>query len=119
MNNLKLTASLFLMLAASMLTAQQTASDFFPGNISVHSIRVYPHPVSTSSTLYFSLQNPDVISIDMLDSHGRLVKNIAGRTKMGPGEYAEEIGFPINLSSGWYMVQFNSTHGKVGIRIFH
>lgn len=66
-------------------------------------IKVYPNPASTKTTLNFSIQKTGNVSINLKDASGKLVQIIKS-SSMTPGSYSIPI-ITNNLSKGIYFIK--------------
>jgi hypothetical protein len=69
-------------------------------------ITIYPNPVSTSTTISFSLEQSQRVSLSVFDLNGRLVKTLADG-EMKEGEHTIEWNAS-DLNAGIYFLQFQS-----------
>ena len=70
-------------------------------------IKITPNPAENSHSLFFSLQEPDEIVIELFDVQGRFISKVFN-AKTKEGAIEREIS---NLVPGMYFYKFQSSSG--------
>ncbi|HYV92540.1 MAG TPA: T9SS type A sorting domain-containing protein [Chitinophagales bacterium] len=79
---------------------------------------IYPNPIGKNAMLEYCLQNDDIISIHLLDIHGKMISTFIEEEKEQIGVHRHEITFPDFLPSGSYMIVISNEAGeKVSIKV--
>lgn len=79
------------------------------------SLQVYPNPVSISTTISFSLEKSQNVSIRIFDMNGRLVATLADAS-LEEGEY-EIVWNAADVNAGIYFLQAQSQENSVTIKL--
>ncbi len=82
-------------------------------------LRVFPNPTSECSVANFTLTKPDVITINLMNSEGKIVKRYLENCLKPMGDYQIDLSFPSNLPSGTYYLTFLTPCGSSAIKIVH
>ncbi len=80
---------------------------------------VYPNPIEEQATLEFTLENEEILSIEVYDIIGNLVQTVFSNKSYTPGPHAEAL--PLGeLKKGIYVLQLrNTSTGKaLSVKIF-
>ncbi|MEO1623923.1 MAG: T9SS type A sorting domain-containing protein, partial [Bacteroidota bacterium] len=80
---------------------------------------VYPNPVRQSTTLKYTLEKEEIVSINLLDKEGRLLKNFQQGKQQPAGTYHKVLSFPEELAAGTYILQLSTSTGQIGIQLLH
>lgn len=86
-----------------------------PENATSPPLTVYPNPCSSVLSIRFSLIEPGPASIRIYDLSGRLKDTMADEV-FPAGESTVEWVVPDDVSSGCYLIQYNSTMGSISER---
>jgi uncharacterized delta-60 repeat protein len=78
---------------------------------------VYPNPLQAVETLKYTLTDNENISINLIDSQGKLVAEFVKNEARNKGDNTEVLTLPENLPNGTYFIQIASTKGKVSIKV--
>jgi uncharacterized delta-60 repeat protein len=80
---------------------------------------VYPNPVSTSTTLEYTLPYATTVSIQLYDLQGRLLQTYLNEVKQETGEHKQFISIPGSVPAGQFVLVLTTPEGKLGVRIVH
>jgi len=79
---------------------------------------IYPNPISQPATLRYTLQNPESISIRLLDLQGRVLKTFVENEKQDAGDYQQSIDLPEELPAASYLIVIsNESGGKATVKV--
>jgi uncharacterized delta-60 repeat protein len=85
-------------------------------NENVHFL-VYPNPIQEEATFEYTLQNDEIVSIEIIDMHGRIVQTIIKNQRQSVGNYKQKINLSILTTSSNYILKFSSNKGSASIKI--
>jgi len=80
---------------------------------------IYPNPVESNTTLEYTLQNEDIISIELMDLNGKIIKTFIANEKRFAGKHEQIITLPSHLDPGNYIIHVSSASGQMGLKITH
>jgi hypothetical protein len=72
-------------------------------NSDIHKIKVYPNPYVTKAQVDIELSEEAVISLEMTDETGRIVRSLVSRETRSPGMYQFELP---NVAPGIYFLHY-------------
>ena len=78
---------------------------------------IYPNPINHHATLEYTLQNAEVISIQLLDMQGRTVQTFIAGQVQAAGAHRLTIDLPEALTSGQYLIAISSPNGKFMVQV--
>ncbi len=78
---------------------------------------VYPNPIQEESTFEYTVQNDEIISIEIIDMQGRIVQTIVKNKELSQGSYKQNINLSNLTTSGNYILKFSSSKGSEAIKI--
>ncbi|MEM1121161.1 MAG: T9SS type A sorting domain-containing protein [Bacteroidota bacterium] len=78
---------------------------------------IYPNPIKKGATLEYTLDNPEVLTIRLLDLHGRIVATYLQNTPKQAGVYQQLIELPNSSPKGMYFVRLSSPNGQMMIKV--
>jgi uncharacterized delta-60 repeat protein len=78
---------------------------------------VYPNPLQAIETLKYTLTDNETISINLVDSQGKLVAEFVKNEARNKGDNTEVLTLPENLLNGTYFIEIASHKGKVSIKV--
>lgn len=78
---------------------------------------VYPNPIYSSTTLKYSLQKEEIISIDLYDMKGSIVQSFISNQLKPEGNFEEVLNFSNSIPSGYYNLVISNETGKQSIQI--
>ena len=78
-------------------------------------LEIFPNPCSSLLSLKFSLEVSGMTTISIYDLSGRLIDTVADEV-FPAGENTVEWVVPDDVSSGCYLIQYNSTMGSISER---
>ncbi len=78
---------------------------------------VYPNPVRQTEVLEYTLLQNEVISIELVDMNGKLVKTFVSAAQRNAGKQRETLEFPANMTSGNYIISLRSNTGKQDVQL--
>jgi uncharacterized delta-60 repeat protein len=71
---------------------------------------VYPNPIHQTATLKYTLSENEMITINLFDVNGKLVKTFIANQNQTKGNYSEQLNLDASLSAGNYFLSI--TNGK-------
>lgn len=96
-------------------------SDFNVGTINFQSqannALVYPNPIKTTVNLEYSLENPEILTIQLINLNGSILKTYLQNQYQKAGDYQKTIELPINLPKGVYFLKITSPNGQFAVKI--
>lgn len=78
---------------------------------------LYPNPIKDEATFEYSLQNDEIVSIEIIDMQGRIVQTIIKNKELLQGNYKQSINLSIGVVSGNYILKFSTSKGSESIKI--
>ena len=78
---------------------------------------IYPNPVKQIETLEYTLLQNEVISIELLNLNGSIVKTFVANAQRTAGAQRETLEFPADLAAGSYVIRLSSATGQQSIRL--
>jgi len=78
---------------------------------------VYPNPIYESTTLKYSLQKEEIISIDLYDMKGSIVQSFISNQHKPEGNNKEILNFSNSIPAGYYNLVISNGKGRQSIRI--
>lgn len=78
---------------------------------------IYPNPVKQMETLEYTLLQNEVISIDLLNLKGSIVKTFVANAPRTAGKQHEILEFPADLAAGNYIIRMSSATGQHQIQL--
>ncbi|MGE0637890.1 MAG: T9SS type A sorting domain-containing protein [Bacteroidia bacterium] len=78
---------------------------------------IYPNPVKQTETLEYTLLQNEVISIDLLNLNGSIVKTFVANAQRTAGAQRETLEFPADLAAGNYIIRLSSATGQHQIKL--
>ena len=78
---------------------------------------IYPNPVKQVETLEYTLLQNEIISIELLDINGSLVKTFVAAEQRIAGAQRETLEFPVDLAAGNYSIRLSSNTGQQSIKV--
>lgn len=85
--------------------------------ISQNNFSAYPNPFTTSINLTFSLPKNEILTIDLVDSNGRLIQNLSEEKAVSLGNNSLNLDLPETLSKGIYFLKINDGFENNTIKI--
>lgn len=82
-----------------------------------YSISIYPNPLTSTSTLEYTLQQSETLTIRLLDLQGKTVKTFLSNTQKEAGSHRQAITLPASLPAGSYLIVIESEKGTMGVRV--
>lgn len=86
-------------------------------NDSPEKVLIYPNPVNDLTNLEYTLQNEEIITIQLIDLQGKIIKTFIQNEKQFVGRHEQVINLPVNLVSGTYLINISSPNGEIGIKV--
>lgn len=78
---------------------------------------IYPNPVKQIETLEYTLLQNEVISIELLNLNGSIVKTFVANAQRTSGAQRETLEFPADLAAGNYIIRLSSATGQHQIQL--
>jgi len=85
--------------------------------LAAHELLVYPNPIQQAATLEYTLENPENISIQLVDMQGKVLTTYIDHQAQSIGTYQQPIELPTYLSAGVYYLTIRSANGQVAIKV--
>ncbi|MCW3125094.1 MAG: type sorting protein [Bacteroidetes bacterium] len=82
-----------------------------------NNIFIYPNPVRRIETLEYTLQENEVITIELQDISGKDIFTYINGESQPTGVHTQNIILSDDLPSGAYIIAISSPKGKVGIKV--
>jgi hypothetical protein len=82
-----------------------------------NSVLICPNPVKQEARLRYTLKNSSLITIELFDITGSLVKTILKSDKLDEGEHEVAFKFDPAMSAGSYLLVISSQEGKIGVKV--
>jgi len=76
-------------------------------------VLVYPNPIKDVATLEYSLEKPEILTIQLTDLNGQILKTYLQNQPQKAGTYQQQI----DLSTGMYLVRLSSPNGQMMIKV--
>jgi hypothetical protein len=86
-------------------------------SIANHSVYVAPNPILEQTTLHYTLQDDETISIQLFDMKGAFVKVFKQSEQQTKGEHEEQLLFPNEIPAGSYILCISSPKGKKSVQV--
>ncbi len=81
------------------------------------SIVIYPNPIHEEATFEYSLENNELVSVEIIDLQGKIVQTVFKNKELPQGNYKQNINVSNLVSSGIYILKFSSSKGSESIKI--
>lgn len=78
---------------------------------------VYPNPIEKETTLLYNLKTTSLITLELFDLQGKLIKTFISNENRIIGDHSEKLEMPENLQSGSYLLKITSPEGTITLRI--
>lgn len=78
---------------------------------------IYPNPLQATETLKYTLTSDENITVNLIDSQGKLVAEFIKNEVRTKGEHTEVLTLPSTLANGTYFIEIASPKGKVAIKV--
>lgn len=91
----------------NLSTSQFSKSQFY----------VSPNPFTTSINLTFSLPKNEILTIDLVDTNGRIIQNLTKEKAFSSGNNSLNLDLPETLSKGIYFLKINDAFENNTIKI--
>jgi len=83
-------------------------------NLSPSKSRVlfYPNPATEFTTLEYTLTNETIITIQLKDFQGKIIKTFINNEKQFAGKYEQPLQLPVDLASGNYLLTISTPNNE-------
>ncbi len=78
---------------------------------------VYPNPIKDIATLEYLLEKPEILTIQLTDLNGQLLKTYLQNKPQKADTYQQQIDLPIDLPTGMYFIRLSSPNGETMIKV--
>lgn len=78
---------------------------------------LYPNPVKEMITLDFNTKQPEMLSVDLYDSNGRLISNLLKDQNFPTGNHSQKLDLPDTLAEGVYFLAISNGTNITNIKI--
>ena len=78
---------------------------------------IYPNPIQDKVVLEYTLQQDEILNIELYDIFGRLIKILAFQVEKSKGAHQEFINIDENLNSGIYFLRLANHNGSISIKL--
>ena len=96
-------------------------TDFNVGTINFSTMEnnalIYPNPIKNTATLEYTLENPEKLTIQLININGQILKTYLQDEPQKVGDYQQEITLPNDLPKGFYLVRIASENGQIAIKV--
>lgn len=82
-----------------------------------NSFLVYPNPIQEEATFEYTLNNEEIISIDIVDMKGKIVQKVIEKQTQVSGNHKQTISLSNDMSQGNYFLRFSSQSGQKSVQI--
>jgi uncharacterized delta-60 repeat protein len=82
-----------------------------------NSVLICPNPLKRDARLRYTLKNSTLITMELFDLNGRLIKTITESERMDKGEHEVALTFDPTLDAGSYLLVISSQEGKIGVKV--
>ncbi len=82
-----------------------------------NSFLVYPNPIQKEAIFEYSLNNEEIISIDIIDMQGKIVQKVIEKQNQVSGDHKQTISLSSDISQGNYFLRFSSQNGQKSVQI--
>lgn len=86
-------------------------------SIKQNSTLVYPNPIQQKTNLSYILKQSEIITIQLLNIDGQIIKTYVNRKSQKSGDYKYQIDLPSGLRKGVYFIRIYSPNGEKSIKI--
>lgn len=97
-------------------------SDFNVGTFSPSVIAnetlIYPNPIKNTTTLEYTLENTEILTIQLTDLQGQILKTYLQNHPQTAGTYQQQIDLPTYLPTGVYILNLIFPNGQVAVKVF-
>ncbi len=80
-------------------------------------LQIYPNPIQSSSTLSFSLQHAENLSIDLFNLQGQKIKSFINQQYFTQGEHKIDLLFNDMHKPGYYLLRINNGEQVITIKV--
>lgn len=88
--------------------------DFHKSN---NSMIIYPNPITKDAILEYILTNQEIVSINLTDIQGKVIKSFITNNIQGAGKYKHTIELPEEIPSGYYFIILSTKNSFIKIKI--
>lgn len=78
---------------------------------------LYPNPIKKTATLEYTFDQPEILTIQLKDLHGRVLKAFLEEQSPPAGMHTQLIILPTDLPKGMHLVKMLSPNGHIFIKI--
>ena len=82
-----------------------------------NSILILPNPLKEYANLKYTLQTDDIMSIEMVDVHGKTVRSFVDQVYRHAGPHEDVLRFPVELPAGTYLIVISSPNGRQSLQV--
>ncbi|HMT29990.1 MAG TPA: T9SS type A sorting domain-containing protein [Bacteroidia bacterium] len=82
-----------------------------------NSILIYPNPVLDEATLNYTLSKADIITINLVDVNGKLIKNFITNEFREATSHNQLLSFPSNLAHGTYFIVISNSTKQFSVQV--
>lgn len=79
---------------------------------------VYPNPIKNTTTLAYTLENEEILTIQLRNLQGRILKTYLQNKPQPAGTYQQQIDLSTYLPTGVYILNLISPNGQVAVKVF-
>ncbi|HNW98272.1 MAG TPA: T9SS type A sorting domain-containing protein [Bacteroidales bacterium] len=82
-----------------------------------NSVFIYPNPVNSETVIEYELLNDEILSVDLFDMNGKLIKTFISNETRNKGKHKETLNFDESIKAGNYILSLknNSNHFEIKI----
>lgn len=78
--------------------------------------QIYPNPIHHAATLTYELAEPDVLTCDVLDAQGRVVRTLFSKVRRTSGAHRETVDLS-GLASGSYFLVLSNGRASASVKV--
>jgi uncharacterized delta-60 repeat protein len=82
-----------------------------------NAVFVYPNPINTEAVLEYELLKNEILSVELFDMSGKLIKTFISGESRSKGKHKETLSFEETWPSGSYLLSINNNSKKIGLKI--
>ena len=78
---------------------------------------IYPNPVQKETTIEYELLNNEILSIELSDINGKLIKTFISNESRNRGQHKETLNFDESIKAGNYLLTIKNNSQKISLKI--
>ena len=82
-----------------------------------NSVFIYPNPVQKETTIEYELLDNEILSVDLSDINGKLIKTFISNESRNKGKHKETLNFDESINTGNYILSIKNNSQSQSIKI--